>query len=374
MQRSRTKIEALAALGLASALALDASVAAAQEADTPTTPKAPEASAPAKTGETRPGPLDVIVMFNPGTAVLQADSRATLDEVAEWLDQDPTRTATIEAHPDERTSADFDASLDGQRGDTTKAYLLEKGSAEGQVATAGSESVAPDTAGRNHRTIFMMSGKAKAVAVAPEPEPEPMVAPQSSAREDDDASDDHLITRIGMAATVGGGVVDFLDGEARDLGDMGGAWEARLTVGTRLPVAIEAAYVGSVHNIDALGLDTSAVLLGTAVETDLRVNFTTWMLQPYVFGGIGYTRYNVSNEDFNTSSVNDQEEMGHIPVGAGLGYQFGGLLVDLRGTLRPAFQDDLVDEPATEDDPLDDSDTATDLDTWSVAARLGWEF
>jgi hypothetical protein len=371
MQRSRTKIEALAALGLASALALDASVAAAQEADTPTTPKAPEASASAN--ETRPGPLDVIVMFNPGTAVLQADSRATLDEVAEWLDQDPTRTATIEAHPDERTSADFDASLDGQRGDTTKAYLLEKGSAEGQVATAGG-AVAPDTAGRNHRTIFMMSGKAKAVAVAPEPEPEPMVAPQSPARVDDDASDDHLITRIGMAATVGGGVVDFLDGEARDLGDMGGAWEARLTVGTRLPVAIEAAYVGSVHNIDALGLDTSAVLLGTAVETDLRVNFTTWMLQPYVFGGIGYTRYNVSNEDFNTSSVNDQEEMGHIPVGAGLGYQFGGLLVDLRGTVRPAFQDDLVDEAATEDDPLDDTDTATDLDTWSVAARVGWEF
>lgn len=373
MQRSRTPIEALAALGLASALALDVSVAAAQEADTPTTPKAPET---ANTGETRPGPLDVIVMFEPGTAALQADSRATLDEVARWLDQDPTRKATIEAHPDERSSADFDASLDGQRGDATKAYLLDKGSAEGQVATAGSESVAPDSAGRNHRTVYMMSGKAKAVAAAPEPatEPEPMVAPQRSARVDDDASDDHLVTRIGMSATVGGGVVDFLDGEARDMADLGGAWEARLTVGTRLPVALEAAYVGSVHNIDALGLDSSAVLLGSAVEADLRVNFTTWMLQPYVFGGIGYTRYDVSNDDFNTSSVNDEEEMGHIPLGAGLGYQFGGLLVDLRGTVRPAFQDDLVDEPAIEDDPLDETDTATDLDTWSVTARLGWEF
>jgi outer membrane protein OmpA-like peptidoglycan-associated protein len=388
MQRISTKA-LLMAVGMAGALAADVSAANAQEggqddpsADSPMTPKAPEASTPAKTGEARPGPLDVVVMFQPNSAELQAGSNAKLEEVAEWLKQDPSRKASVEPHPDETARADFDAGLVDERADATRRFLTGKGASDSQVLIATSGKPAAAESDHNHRTVFMMSaeGQGETAAAEPEPAPEPapIRAPQAATRMDDDPSDDHLLTRFGMSVTVGGGVVDFMDGEARDLGDMGGAWEARLAVGTRMPIAIEAAYVGAAHDVNALGLDDSAVLLGTSAEADVRLNiaslFGAWTVQPYVFGGIGYTRYDVTNEDFNTSSVNDEEELGHIPVGAGIGYQWRGLLVDLRGTMRPAFQDDLVNEPADEDDPLDETDTATDLDTWSVAARAGWEF
>jgi hypothetical protein len=320
-------------------------------------------------------------MFQPNSAELQAGSTAKLDEVSSWLTQDPTRKASVEVHPDETARADFDAGLVDERADAVKRYLGGKGASGSQVLIATSGKPRTAESDHNHRTVFMMSAEGQGETAAAEPaapEPDPLYAPQGSTPIDRESDDDQPLTRFGMSVTLGGGVVDFMDGEARDLGDMGGAWEARLAVGTRMPIALEAAYVGAAHDVNALGLDDSAVLIGTTAEADLRLNiaslFGAWTVQPYVFGGIGYTRYDVTNDDFNTSSVNDEEELGHIPVGAGIGYQVAGLLLDVRGTMRPAFEDDLVAEPATEDDPLDETDTATDLDTWSVAARAGWEF
>lgn len=389
MQRKTIVTAALRAVGLAGALAAGASVANAQ-ANQPsqdkTAPKAPEATVPEKTSEARPGPLDVVVQFQVNSDELEASASGALDRTAEWLKQDPARTITIELHPDEAARGTVEASVIETRAGAAKAYLVAQGVPESQIliVASGTDMAAPPD--KNRRTVFIatlddrtaVTGTADDIEVGGElavaPMPAPVETDPVTFADDDDPSDDHLMTRFGMALTVGGGIVDFMDDDARALGDMGGAWEARLTVGTRSPLAIEAAYVGSAHNIDALGLDGSAVLLGTAVETDLRVNFATGPVQPYVFGGIGYTRYDVTNEDFNTSSVNDSEQMGHLPLGAGIGTQWGGFLLDVRGTVRPAFEDDLVDEPALEDDPLDENDTATDLDTWSVAARLGWEF
>jgi len=395
MQGIRISTRALLAVGLAGALGADASVANAQEKDREkgkpgaATPVAPETRLPAKTTEARPGPLDVVVQFQAGSTELPAGTGASLDQTAEWLVEEPSRQVTIEIHPDDAARADFDAAIAAKRADATMRYLVARGASDTQIQIVAAGRVSAATVGRNHRAVFVASPEGDApvavvdvdtsepaAAVQPIAAPEPMDGVEDDLDDlgDGDPSDDHLLTPFGMAVTVGGGVVDFLDGEARAIGDLGGSWEARLTLGTRTPLAIEFGYIGSVHNIDALGLDSSAVLLGTSVETDLRVNFTTWMLQPYVFGGIGYTRYDVTNDDFNTSSVNEDEQMGHIPLGAGLAYQWGGFLFDVRGTVRPAFQDDLIDEPAIEDDPLDRNDTRTDLDTWSAAARLGWEF
>jgi outer membrane protein OmpA-like peptidoglycan-associated protein len=389
--------KALMGVGLAGALATHASVARAQttkDAQRPpsedrTTPRAPQATMPEKSPETRPGPLDVIVQFQGSSAEIDAGANAALDRTAEWLKEEPTRSITIEVHPDDSARVDLDSALVDQRADATRRYLVAQGVAETQVRVVTTGAAHSGPVNRNRRAVFIMtldSGVAASGSVSTgvavgepfPPAPTPLAVPE---REtvlvpvgDDDPSDDHLLTPFGMAITIGGGVVGFLDDDARELGHTGGAWEARLTFGTRTPLAVEAAYVGTAQGIDALGLDDSAVLLGTAVEGNLRLNFATAFLQPYLFGGVGYTRYSITNEDFNTSSVNDSEEMGHIPFGAGLGFQWGGFLFDVRGTMRAAFEDDLVDEPAVEDDPLDDRDTRTDLDTWSAAARIGWEF
>ena len=69
--------------------------------------------------------------------------------------------------------------------------------------------------------------------------------------------------------------------------------------------------------------------------------------------------------------------MGHIPVGAGFGWQYGGLLLDVRGTLRAAFNDALRNDDDSNDDIIPDDDEApnrAELDTWNVTGRVGFEF
>src|SRR5438552_3097976 len=55
--------------------------------------------------------------------------------------------------------------------------------------------------------------------------------------------------------TTGAGVADFARSEFRGPTSLGGAWDARLTVGTRTPLALEAAYVGTVQSEKDPSLD-----------------------------------------------------------------------------------------------------------------------
>jgi hypothetical protein len=169
-------------------------------------------------------------------------------------------------------------------------------------------------------------------------------------------------SKIGVDVTLGGGVTGFVGEEARDAASLGGAWEARVAVATRLPVTGEIAYVGSAQPIDALGVDDGAVLLGSAVEGDARLNLMDGAIQPYVLAGVGWTRFDVTNTDTNTSDVADQDDVVHLPLGLGLGYRYQGFLIDARAVYRATANNDL----------LGGSDER--LDTWSAALRGGFEF
>ena len=177
-----------------------------------------------------------------------------------------------------------------------------------------------------------------------------------------------VIEDVGVGISVGGGVVGFTESDARDLADVGGGWEARVSFGTRFPVGIEAAYVGSAQDIDALGLDSDAILLGNGVEGTARVNIPILeQVTPYGFAGIGWTNYRLVNEDFNTSNVTDSDNMGYVPLGAGVTYRVGRAAFDLRGQWKAAFNDDLVEvDDGPEGDPS--------LHQWGVTGRVGFEF
>lgn len=414
MHRSKLSIGGLLAAGLTGLLAADASVASAQN-----TPSGAGVEAKA---EARPGPLDLVVYFRAGGSDIDTASNSSLDELAVWLREDRSRTVFIEEHPQEAAAAGFDVKVGSDRLDATRRYLIAHGAMDSQIRVVGHGQTSTAKAGDlNTRTIFVSTsgGQEGAVAgeagvgaggagvsagagvgagtggvsagagvgvtgdddtdttpAAPPPASEPLYTPPVAADDDDD-SDDHLVTPFGMAIAVGGGVVGFFDSDTRDFTDAGGSWEARLTLGTRSPIAIEAAYVGSAQNVEALGLDNDAVLLGTSVEADARLNLTTWAVQPYLFGGIGYTRYDITNADRNTSSIRDEESMGHVPVGAGIGWQWGGLLLDVRGTLRAAFNDGLRATGEEDDEIIPDEDEGSgraELDTWNVTGRVGFEF
>ena len=197
---------------------------------------------------------------------------------------------------------------------------------------------------------------------APPVEPEledPDVTPATRAQE--------IIEDVGVGVSVGGGVIGFAGSDARDLADIGGSWEGRVSFGTRFPVGIEAAYVGSAQDIDALGLDEDAILVGNGVEGVARANLPLLeQVTPYALAGVGYTRLTLANADFNTSNVQDNDNVGYVPLGVGVTYRVGRAAFDVRGQYRAAFNEDLVQPEPGEDD--------VSLDTWGVTGRLGFEF
>lgn len=198
------------------------------------------------------------------------------------------------------------------------------------------------------------------------------------------------VEELGLSLSAGGGVAGFFDGDTRDFTDTGGAWEARFAVGTKQPVALELGYLGSAQDIDALGLDTDAVLIGTNLDAVARLNFLAFqerteqasVWNPYVFGGVGWTRYDLTNADFNTSNVNESDDLISIPLGAGISYDYQRFLVDLRGEVRPVFGDDLIQNPGDPDITGEDQDTIdvfeddaeANLHSWAASLKLGYRF
>jgi len=95
----------------------------------------------------------------------------------------------------------------------------------------------------------------------------------------------------------------------------------------------------------------------------VRLNLLKGAYQPYLLAGVGWTRYDVTNAKTNTSDVSSSDNVGNIPVGAGVALRFDRILVDARAEFRPAFDNDLIqgDKPAT-------------LDSWAATANIGFEF
>lgn len=181
-----------------------------------------------------------------------------------------------------------------------------------------------------------------------------------------DENQPNLMFSSGMSASVGGGIMGFADSDMNDFVDVGGAWEARVAVGTREYVGFEAAYTGSAASIDAIGLDSDAVLVSTGLEALARANLLKGEIQPYAVAGVGWRRYDLTNADTNTSSVTDEDDVFEIPLGIGAAYRYKGLVLDARGMFRVALEEDLIATAAGQDEAK--------LHTIEGTIKVGWEF
>lgn len=173
----------------------------------------------------------------------------------------------------------------------------------------------------------------------------------------------------GLAVSAGAGVAGFVNDEANDFIDPGLSYTARLHVGTRQPIGLEVAYIGSVHDVEALGLDDDAMLASNGLEASVRYNILRdRAFQPYLLAGVAYRDYSVTNADTNTStsSVNDDDDVLELPVGTGLAWRSnGGLMIDARLGYRFSTSDDLLGG---------DGGGGPALDNWNATLRAGWEF
>lgn len=174
-----------------------------------------------------------------------------------------------------------------------------------------------------------------------------------------------------MSVTAGGGVVGYSNDETNDFIDTGGAYQVRLQVGSRSMLGLELAYVGSANDIEALGLDPDATVLGNGVEGALRYNITVTKWQPYLLVGAAWKSYSVVNDNFNTSAtVNDSDGVFEVPLALGLTWHQApagenGLVADARLDYRLSAGNDLLGGA---------NGGGPDLNNWVATLRAGWEF
>jgi len=203
------------------------------------------------------------------------------------------------------------------------------------------------------------------ITVPPAPPPEPTYGGAFRAAPAP-YSDAGMRGYMGIGFVVGGGVDGFTNSALRGTTNDGGTWDVRAIIGTRSPLALEASYIGSAQSVNALGLDSNALLVGNGVQGDLRVNVLPDLaVQPFVFGGVAWRRYNITNTATNTSDLVDQDDVLELPAGVGFAVRRWGMMAEARGEIRAAMGEDLV--PSR-------TGTNETMHRWGVNASVGYEF
>jgi hypothetical protein len=182
----------------------------------------------------------------------------------------------------------------------------------------------------------------------------------------------YLSTGIGVDIALGGGVSGFTDRIMRDTLDqnVAGLWDGRLSIGTHVPIGLDVSYIGTAGSLNALGGFSNGTLVGTTVEAALRWNILPHaMFNPYIFGGMGWTRYDVENMKFAEADtgMRAEDNVAEWPTGVGLSFRDpSGWNVDLRGTVRWTASSDLVSDPV--------SGKNAELTSWEASGGIGYEF
>jgi hypothetical protein len=337
----------------------------------------------------------ISLTFGGGSSKINAKGRNALNDVVKWLEVNEGRSARIEVYPDKAGKT----RLADKRAQSAKDYLVSRGIAAERIQTIShgapakgvktkvrpialttceavkqAEAAPPAEQAEAQAPVVeaLPTAPVKAIS-APVPqvvEPAvPSTAGQVTAVAANPAKKDVPGSVVGIAATLGGGMTGFVGAGARTFANSGPSYEARATFGTRLPLAVETAYVGSIQGFQStLGLADKAFLMGNGAETDLRINITRMRIQPYVFGGAGWTNYRIQNTDLSNPNLNKSDNVLTIPFGLGATWRIGrALLVDVRGTARVVYGDTLFDKVAAATNAGN-----AGLNNWNVGARVGW--
>ncbi|MBW8639086.1 peptidoglycan-associated lipoprotein Pal [Hoeflea sp. WL0058] len=75
------------------------------------------------------------IFFNTDSAAIRPDAAATLNKQAQWLQQYPNVSITIEGHADERGTREYNLALGARRAAATRNYLASRGVAASRMKT-----------------------------------------------------------------------------------------------------------------------------------------------------------------------------------------------------------------------------------------------
>jgi len=185
-------------------------------------------------------------------------------------------------------------------------------------------------------------------------------------------TDPSVQTGIGFGVNVGGGITGFTDRTIRSsTSPVGGLWDLRATLGSHVPLALELGYLGTATQIQSLFGNAKGTMIGTAFEGDVRLNLMPHeIVDPYVFIGVGWQRYNIDEKSFQLSDtgIANRDDLLEVPMGAGLSYRLGGFVTDVRGTFRATQDANLVLES-----PRTGTGGFAPMHTWEASLSLGYE-
>jgi hypothetical protein len=174
-----------------------------------------------------------------------------------------------------------------------------------------------------------------------------------------------LLTPYGEYFLVGGGLTNYFETAVKDRVDVGGTWDVRLGFGNRFYVGAEVAYTGSARHSGALGNNIVTNGLEGALRLQYPFALAAWTVEPFVFGGTGWTHFKINSMVRNGSALKDTNDVAVLPVGGGVMLAYNHILLDARFTYRETFEESLV---AAADG------SAASLRSWSVGASVGYEF
>jgi len=182
-----------------------------------------------------------------------------------------------------------------------------------------------------------------------------------------------LATGIGVGINIGGGVAGYTDQSLRNAlsNNISGLWDARVSIGTHIPLGLELGYVGTAQDLNSLRGMSNGTLVGSVGEATLRWNILPHMaFDPYLFAGVGYQRYDVTSMRFTTADtgVKQSENLIEYPMGLGMAFRtLSGFLVDVRGTFRAEPDSTLVRD-------VTGNNAFASAHWWEASASLGYEF
>jgi hypothetical protein len=205
-------------------------------------------------------------------------------------------------------------------------------------------------------------------APAPAPAPAPTYSQEHYAPEPYvEAPHENWLQSVGLGFSIGGGVDDFASDTMRSTTGTGGGWHVRATLGTKSILAFEGSYIGSAQNIDALGLDNDALLIGNGIQGAGRLNFVTdFPVQPFAYAGAAWRHYDITESNVNTSDIANSDDVAEFPAGVGVSGYLWGMMADIRGEYRFATGEDLA--------PSNNNSGDATMDRWGVEGSLGFAY
>jgi hypothetical protein len=175
---------------------------------------------------------------------------------------------------------------------------------------------------------------------------------------------DDGLTPVGLGMALGTGATAFTGTEMKHAAGLALMWQTRVTIGTRIPFALEVTYSGTERGMGILGT-RNASLESEAVDATIRFS-PLWRRAwcAYVFGGIGWQRHEVTGAMLTGPLVAIRtDEALVVPVGAGLLVRLGPpIIIDVRGTYRDSRGAGVL------------SQVATEMSSWETTAAFGIEF